>query len=116
LEITIVLIVKLAKAEPKSLQRAPSPSDEHGRLCLALCLSTWQERSAGELGHGLVVEDVSGSDDRRGMQPDYVLLGINGQPADSVERMPSMVGGYSKAVALLIERDSKQIFVPVRLS
>jgi serine protease Do len=109
------MTVKLAKAEPESLQQAASDNGEHGQLGLALRPLTSQERSAAGVDHGLVVEDVGGPAARAGIQPGDVLLGIDGQPANSVDQVRSVMRGHPKSVALLIERDGQKIFVPVDL-
>jgi serine protease Do len=107
--------VKLAKAEPESLRQAASGSDEHGQLGLALRPLTKQERLERSLDHGLVVEEVAGPAARAGIQPGDVVLGIDGQPASSVDQVRSVVRGHPKSVALLIEREGQKIFVPVKL-
>ncbi len=109
------LEVKLAGAKPESLQQAASDSDKHGQLGLALRPLTREERSAGEFDHGLVVEQATGPAARAGIQPGDVLLGIDGQPANSVDQVRSVMRGHPKTVALLIERDGQKIFVPVKL-
>jgi len=44
-----------------------------------------------------------------------VLSAINGTPVTSVDQVRSRVVKAGKSVALLIQRDGKQIFVPVRI-
>ena len=112
---TLEMAVKLVKAKPESLQQAALESGEHGQLGLALRPLTPQERSAARLDHGLVVEDAGGPSARAGIQPGDVLLGIDGQPANSVDQVRSVMRRHPKSVALLIERDGRKIFVPVQL-
>ena len=52
---------------------------------------------------------------RAGVQEGDVLIAGNGTPVNSVEQVRDVVGKASKSVALLLERDGTQIFVPVRL-
>jgi len=110
------IAVKLAKAEPQAMQQAASGSDPHGQLGLALRPLTRQERTAAGLDHGLVVEQVAGPAARAGIQPGDVVLGIDGQPAATVDQVRSLVRSHPKTVALLIERDGQKIFIPVKLS
>ncbi len=107
--------VTLAKAEPQTQQAASADNDEHGQLGLALRPLTPQERGAAGLDHGLVVENVGGPAARAGIQPGDILLGIDGQPANSVAQVRGVMHGHPKTVALLIERDGQRIFVPVQL-
>jgi serine protease Do len=107
--------LKLAKAQPESLEQAASDSSEHGQLGLALRPLTPQERSAAGVDHGLVVEDVGGPSARAGIQPGDVVLGIDGRPANSIDQVRSVMREHPKSVALLIERDGQKIFVPVQL-
>ncbi|HEX4583726.1 MAG TPA: Do family serine endopeptidase [Burkholderiaceae bacterium] len=107
--------VKLAEADSGSVPLASSGSDQHGQLGLVLRPLTRQERSERSVDHGLVVEDVGGPAARAGIQPGDVLLGIDGQPARSVDQVRSVVRGHPKSVALLIDRDGQKIFVPVKL-
>jgi len=107
--------VKLAKAEPESLPQSASDGEAHGQLGLALRPLTRDERSAAGLDHGLVVEDVGGPAARAGIEPGDVVLGIDGEPARSIDQVKSAVRGHRKSIALLIERDGQKIFVPVQL-
>jgi serine protease Do len=107
--------VKLARADSGSAQQAGSGGDEHGQLGLALRPLTQQERGERSLDHGLIVEEASGPAARAGIQPGDVVLGIDGQPAHSVDQIRSVVRGHPKSVALLIEREGQKIFVPVKL-
>jgi serine protease Do len=88
---------------------------ENGRLGLALHALTREERAAAEVDHGLMVEDVAGPAARAGIQPGDVVLGINGQPARSVEQVRAIVGARPKSIALLIDRNGQKIFVPIRI-
>jgi len=107
--------VKLAQADSKSLQAADAGGDAHGQLGLAMRPMTRQERTERSLDHGLIVEEVSGPAARAGIQPGDVVLGIDGQAANSVDQVRSVVRGHPKSVALLVERDGQKIFIPVKL-
>jgi len=87
----------------------------HALSCLALHALTREEKVAAEVDHGLMVEDVAGPAARAGIQPGDVVLGINGQPAHSVEQVRGIVGAHPKSLALLIDRNGQKIFVPVKL-
>jgi serine protease Do len=108
--------LKLAEAGTGSLKEASSTSGEHEQLGLALRPLTRQERIERSLDHGLVVENVGGPAARAGIQPGDVVLGVDGQPAHSVDQIRGLMRSHPKSVALLIEREGQKIFVPVKLS
>ncbi len=64
---------------------------------------------------GLVVEEVGGAAARAGVQPGDVLLSFNGTPISSLEALREQVAKAGKRVALLVQREDRQIFVPLDL-
>lgn len=108
--------VKLAQANDGSAQQANFGGGAHEQLGLSLRPLTRQERIERSLDHGLVVEDAGGPAARAGIQPGDVVLGIDGQPARSVEQIRGLMHNHPKSVALLIEREGQKIFIPVKLS
>ncbi|MBV8209877.1 MAG: Do family serine endopeptidase [Burkholderiaceae bacterium] len=107
--------VKLTQAETGTAQLAQGGGGGHEQLGLALRPLTRQERVERSVEHGLMVEDAGGPAARAGIQPGDVILGIDGQPAGSVEQIRNVMRNHPKSVALLIERDGQKIFVPVEL-
>jgi serine protease Do len=91
-------------------------SDGKGRLGLALRpLQPQEQRQAGVTG-GLVVEDLQqGPAALAGVQKGDVLLAVNGVPVKDVAQVQAAMAGSKKSLALLIQRDGDQIFVPVKL-
>ena len=49
------------------------------------------------------------------MQPGDVVVSVNGQPVKDVAQVRGIVAQADKSVALLIQRDGQQLFVPVRV-
>jgi serine protease Do len=85
-----------------------------GQLGLSLRPLDPQERR--EVGtDGLVIEQARGPAAAAGVQPGDVLLAVNGAPAKNIEQVRAAMAKAGKSVALLIERDGNQIFVPVRV-
>ncbi len=74
-----------------------------------------EERSQAGVSGGLVVEQSAVAAAVAGVQAGDVLSAINGTPVTSVDQVRSRVVKAGKSVALLIQRDGKQIFVPVRI-
>ena len=44
-----------------------------------------------------------------------MLIAVNGKPVSSVEQVRDVLKAKPKSVALLVQRDRQQIFVPVNL-
>ncbi|MGZ8273338.1 MAG: DegQ family serine endoprotease [Burkholderiaceae bacterium] len=86
-----------------------------GRLGLALRPLSEAEKRQLRTEQGLVVEDASGPAERAGIQPGDVVLSMNGQPVESAEQMRAALEKKPSNVALLIQRDSQRIFVPIKL-
>ncbi|ACB65013.1 DegQ family serine endoprotease [Burkholderia ambifaria] len=89
---------------------------EQGRLGVAVRPLTPQERSATNLSHGLIVQQAGGPAATAGIQPGDVILAVNGRPVTNAEQLRDAVKGAGNSLALLIQRDNAQIFVPVDLS
>jgi serine protease Do len=90
--------------------------DETARLGLAVRPLTQQEKRQAETDGDLLVEDVEGPAAGAGVRPGDIILGVNGAKVKSLDELRSAAKKRTgKVVALLIERDNAQIFVPVRL-
>lgn len=50
-----------------------------------------------------------------GVQPGDVILAVNGTPVRSVAQLRGLLAGSGKHVAVLVQRDGTQRFVPVTL-
>jgi serine protease Do len=86
----------------------------HEKLGLAVRALTPDEKQ--EVGHGgLVVENASGPAALAGIQPGDVIVSVGSAKVTTVEGLKQQVDKAGKNVALLIERNGQQIFVPVRI-
>ncbi|MEO8278267.1 MAG: Do family serine endopeptidase [Ideonella sp.] len=90
-----------------------SPSD---RMGLALRPLTADEKRLSGLAAGLVIDGVSGAAQRAGVQQGDLLLAIDGQPVSDLVQAVAAETRAGKSVAVLVQRDGKRIYVPVRLS
>jgi len=63
----------------------------------------------------LVVEDVSGPALAAGLQAGDVVLGVNGAGVSTVAELKREVARAGHSVALLIQREDAQIYVPIDL-
>ena len=111
------LAVKLGNASDKSTEVAQGEKATAGQGKLGLALRPLQPQEKQEAGvaSGLLVEDSSGPAAAAGVQAGDVLLAINGTPVKDVDQVRGAVAKAGKSVALLIEREGHQIFVPVRI-
>jgi serine protease Do len=75
-----------------------------------------EERKGAETEGYLLVEDVTGAAAKAGVRPGDVILGVNGKPVKSLAELKSATTSGSKTVAILLEREGTQIFVPIRVS
>jgi serine protease Do len=90
--------------------------DETARLGLAVRPLTQQEKRQADTDGDLLVEDVDGPAAGAGVQPGDIILGVNGAKVKSLDDLRAAAKKRNgKVVALLIERDNAQIFVPVRV-
>jgi serine protease Do len=90
-------------------------SAQDARLGVAVRPLTPEEKQDSSLSRGLIVQQASGAAANAGIQPGDVILAVNGQPVTSVQQLKSMVAHAGDSLALLIQRDDAQIFVPVDL-
>ncbi|HKT74994.1 MAG TPA: DegQ family serine endoprotease [Steroidobacteraceae bacterium] len=74
-----------------------------------------QEKQQADTQGTLVVEEVAGPAAAAGVQPGDIILGINGQRVKTVKELLEASKSSGKNVALLIQREDAQIFVPLRL-
>ncbi|CAJ4151474.1 peptidase Do family protein [Burkholderia pseudomallei] len=88
---------------------------EQGRLGVAVRPLSPRARNGSSLTHGLVVQQSAGPAASAGIQPGDVILAVNGRPVTSAEQLRDAVKRAGNSLALLIQRDDAQIFVPVDL-
>jgi len=94
---------------------AASVQDNSAKLGLALRPLEPVERRQSGIAAGLVIEDASGAAAMAGIEPGDVLISVNGRTVNSVDQVRDVVAKASKSVALLIQRGSDRIFIPVRI-
>jgi serine protease Do len=74
------------------------------------------ERKNAETEGYLLVEDVAGPAAQAGVRPGDVILGVNGKAVKSIAELKNATANSSKTVAILIEREGAQLFLPIRIS
>jgi len=98
--------------EPAQAARAES-DDSGGKLGLAVRPLEPQEQQELHTRGKLLVEDVTGPALAAGVQAGDVVLGVNGAGVSSVAELKREVARAGHSVALLIQRDEAQIYVPI---
>jgi serine protease Do len=107
--------VTVGELKDKTVASNDKGDGERGRLGLAVRPLTPEEQEQADVKGGVVVNDVSGPAARAGIQPGDVILSLNGTPVKSAEQLRELVAKAGKRVALLVQREDAQIFVPVDL-
>jgi len=87
----------------------------HGKLGLAVRPLTPEEREQNDGQGGLLVEQVSGAAAHAGLQPGDIVLSLNGKPVHSARELREQADKSGKHVALLVQRNDRQLFVPIDL-
>jgi serine protease Do len=85
------------------------------RLGLKLHLQPAEHRNGTEMTAALWIDEVSGASARAGVEVGDVLIAINGHPVHSVAQVQGLVAKAKRSIALLIERDARQVFIAIRL-
>jgi serine protease Do len=108
--------VEIVEKGTKVASRGNDPADETAKLGLAVRPLHPEEKRQVETSGDLVVEGVDGPAAAAGVLRGDIILGVNGKSVKSLDELKTAARKTKgKIVALLIERDSAQIFVPVRV-
>ncbi len=91
------------------------PTEQPSALGLTVRPLEPQEREQAETQGNLVVEEVTGPAASAGVQPGDIILGVNGKRVKTVKELQEASKSSGKNVALLIQREEAQIFVPLRI-
>jgi serine protease Do len=104
-----------AMSDTKAAKSENTPEQMQGRLGVAVRPLTPEEKSNASVSHGLLVQQSGGAAENAGIQPGDVILAVNGRPVTSVDQLKQIITQAGNSIALLIQRDNAQIFVPVDL-
>ncbi len=108
--------VELQEDGAKVAFNGKDAGDTQNKLGLAVRPLGADEKRQADTEGSLLVEDVTGPAAEAGVQPGDIILGVNGARVKSVKELRDATQKGSKVVALLIERENQQIFVPIQLS
>jgi serine protease Do len=115
--------VKIAelKEQPQTAANVPSgrqggrQTESAAQLGLTVRQLEAQEKEQVQTSGTLVVEDATGPAAAAGVQPGDIILGVNGKRVKTSKELQEVAKSSGKNVALLIQRDDAQIFVPLRI-
>ncbi len=104
------------KEEPTQVASTQGGSGADTTAVLGLNVRPLQpaEREQAQTEGSLVVEDASGAASAAGVRPGDIILGVNGTRVKSAAEFQAAAKKSGKTVALLIERDDRQIFIPIK--
>jgi serine protease Do len=105
--------------QPTEVAAHEAQPKESGRSETALGLTVRpleprEQQQAGTTG-SLVVEESKGPAQAADVEPGDIILGVNGKRVHSIKELQDAAHSAGKNVALLIQREDQQIFVPLRL-
>ncbi|MDP9011457.1 MAG: Do family serine endopeptidase [Pseudomonadota bacterium] len=110
------VIVKTVLLEDTPAQAAKNTGEDGGgKLGLAVRSLKPEEQQELHTKGRLVVEDVSGPALAAGLKAGDVVLGVNGSGVSTVADLKREVARAGRSVALLIQREEAQIYIPVDL-
>jgi serine protease Do len=107
--------VKTVLLEDTPAQAARTGADDSGRLGLAVRPLDPSEQQELHTRGRLLVEDVTGPALAAGLQAGDVVLGVNGSGVSTVAELKREIARAGHTVALLIQREDAQIYIPVDL-
>jgi serine protease Do len=107
--------VKLSSMGDETVASAQHLQQQGGSLGLTVRPLSHDEQQQAHTHGGLLVEGVNGPSEDAGIQAGDVVLAANGQRVSTEEELSGAVEKSRGHVALLIQRGSAQIFVPVQV-
>jgi len=108
--------VVIGEQQPDRIASAPQAAmPAGGKLGVAVRPLTREEQRALQNDGGVLVEGSSGAAAAAGIRRGDVILAVNGEPVKSVEQLKNVVDGTNGRVAVLVQRESARIFVPVNI-
>lgn len=112
---SINLSVTIGELKATQTAANDSPSQDRGKLGVAVRPLSPDEQQQIQTSGGLLVLEASGPAAHAGIQQGDVILSVNGRPVTTVEGLRSDLAGAGKHVAILIQREDARIFVPIEL-
>ena len=111
----VELSARVGTLDDDKVAKLADDGEPKGKLGVAVRQRNAEEQKAGA-NAGLVVEKAGGAAAKAGVQAGDVIVAVGSAPVNSVDDLRSAVDKAGKTVPLLIERQGRQIYVPVKLS
>jgi serine protease Do len=111
---TVELVATIGTLDEAKVASVKDDAEAKGKLGVAVRPLTPEEKKDGAKS-GVVVERAGGAAARAGVQAGDVIVGVGAAKVNSPEELKSLVDKSGKTVALLIERQGRQIYVPVKI-
>jgi serine protease Do len=89
--------------------------NEVAQLGLAVRPLTPDEKQQAQSAGDLIVERASGPAADAGVQPGDIILGVNGKPVHTQRELEQDAKDAGKTLALLIQRQDAQIYIPLQV-
>jgi len=108
------LTAKVGTLDDAKVAKADIDTDTTGKLGVAVrALTPEEQKSAGKTG--VLVEKAGGAAAKAGVQAGDVIVGVGATRVNSPEELKAQVDKAGKTVALLIDRQGRQMYVPVKI-
>lgn len=111
--------IALVNEDQESASAKPAKGPASGqaeRLGLTVHSLTVEEKQQAQTSGTLIVDAVTGPAATAGIQAGDIILGVNGKPVHNTAELLAASKSASKTIALLIQRQDHQIFMPLRLN
>lgn len=113
-----VITLSASVGEMHTADESPTDfsSEENGKLGLSLRPLTNQEQKQAKVANGLIVVSVTeGAAAGAGIQVGDILLAVNGEKLNGIEALSRILKENRKRIALLIQRDNRTLYIPIKL-
>ena len=110
----VELTATVGTLDDEKVAKKDDDADTKGKLGVAVrALTPEEQKSAGK--SGVLVEKSGGAAAKAGVQPGDVIVGVGATRINTPEELKAQVEKAGKTVALLIDRQGRQIYVPVKI-